>query len=59
MRSDADAPAFEVGQGNSIAFTLLAQAVGHRHFDVFEQNLAGVGRMLAEFVFDAGDFVAR
>ena len=29
LRGDADAPAFEVGQGDPVAFALLAQPVGH------------------------------
>ncbi|MNC14665.1 hypothetical protein D3C75_624520 [compost metagenome] len=59
LRSDADAAAFKVGQGNPVAFALLAQTIGQRHLHVFEEDLAGVGRMLAELVFDPRDFVAR
>ncbi|MNL13684.1 hypothetical protein D3C87_1345970 [compost metagenome] len=59
LRSDADTSAFEVGQGNPVTFALFAQAIGHRDFDVFEEDLAGVGGVLAEFVLDTRDFVPR
>jgi hypothetical protein len=59
LRGDADTAAFEVGQGDLVAFALLPQAVGHRHLHVFEEDLAGVGGVLAEFVLDPRDRVAR
>ncbi len=52
LRGNADAPAFEVGQGDPVAFALFTQAIGHRHFHLFEENLAGVRGMLAELVLD-------
>ncbi|MCY1293626.1 hypothetical protein D9M70_428910 [compost metagenome] len=48
LRGDADAPAFQVGQGDAVALPLLAQAQGRRDAHVVELDLAGIGRMLAE-----------
>ncbi|MNF90364.1 hypothetical protein D3C84_729240 [compost metagenome] len=58
LRGDADAPAFEVGQGDAVTVTLLAQALGDRYAQVLEGDLAGVRGMLAELVLDAHHLVA-
>lgn len=52
LRRNADTPALKVGQGNSVTFALLAQTVGHGDLHVFEEDLAGVGGVLTEFVFN-------
>ena len=52
LRGDADASAFQVGQGNAIAFALLTQAQVGRNAHVVELELAGVGGVLTELVLD-------
>ncbi|MCY1446868.1 hypothetical protein D9M71_634600 [compost metagenome] len=59
LRGNTDPAAFEVGQGNLVAFALLAQAVGYRHAHVVKDDLAGVGGVLAEFVFNPRHLVTR
>ncbi|MNJ51031.1 hypothetical protein D3C77_463240 [compost metagenome] len=58
LRSDTDTATFEVGQGDFVAFALLAQAVGQRHAHIVKDDLAGIGSVLAEFVLDPGDLIA-
>ena len=59
LRSDADATALEVGQRNLVAHALITDQVRRRYPAVFEHDLRGVGRGLAELVLDARDGVAR
>ncbi|PBJ22064.1 hypothetical protein BSG18_27920 [Pseudomonas ogarae] len=59
LRRDAHAPAFQVRQGDLVTLALLTQAIAHRHLHILEEDLAGVGGVLAEFVFDPGHAVAR
>ncbi|MNF15515.1 hypothetical protein D3C80_2181600 [compost metagenome] len=52
MRGDTDAPALKVGQGDFVAFALLAQAIGQWHANIIEDDLTGIGGVLTEFVFN-------
>ncbi len=59
LGGDADAPAFQVRQGDAVTLALLAQPLGSVYAHVFERQLAGVGRVLAELVLDAHHLIAR
>ena len=58
LGGDADAAAFEVGQGDAVTLALLAQAQRGRDTQVVEGQLAGVRGVLAELVLDPHHLVA-
>ncbi|MNS22375.1 hypothetical protein D3C72_541650 [compost metagenome] len=55
LRGDADAAAFEVGQGDGQAFAAFTQQVGFGNGAVVEGHGTGVGRANAHLVFGAVD----
>ena len=59
LAGDADAPAFERGQGDPVAFARLTDHVFRRDAAVFEQQRRCVGGVLAEFFLEARYAVAR
>ena len=59
LRGNADAPTFQVGEGDAIALALLAQPVLGRDDHVVEADLAGIGGILAHLLLDAGHACSR
>ena len=59
LRGDADAPGFEIGERDAVAVAFVAEQAVGRDAAVLEQDLRGVGSMLAQLFLDAGDDVAR
>ncbi|MNZ71012.1 hypothetical protein D3C78_893640 [compost metagenome] len=59
LRGNADTPALKVGQGDLVTLPLLAQTIGNWNAHIVENDLAGVGCVLAELVFDPRHLVTR
>src|SRR6266568_3315030 len=59
LRGDADAPAFEVGQGDPVALALAAEHQIGGQLHLLEDKLGGVGGALAELLLEPRDAIAR
>src|SRR5207253_5732178 len=59
LRGDADAPAFEVGEGDAIALALAAEHQIGGQLHLLEDELRGVGGALAELLLEPRDTIAR
>ncbi|MNX86629.1 hypothetical protein D3C86_1185190 [compost metagenome] len=59
LRGDTDAAAFQIGERNAISLPLFAEPQFDWDCHVGEGDLAGIGRMQAEFFLDPDDLVTR
>lgn len=59
LRGDADAPAFQIGERDTITLPLFAKPQFGRDRHVGKGNLAGIRRMQPELFLDPDDLVTR
>ena len=59
LRGDADAAAVERRKRDLVSFAFVADAIGHRHFAIGEDQFAARGGADAEFLFFLADLEAR
>ena len=53
LRGDTNTPALQARESNPVTFTFVADQIGRRYPTILKQNLRGVRRVLAKFVFQA------
>jgi len=59
LRSDADASALQIGESDTVAFAFIAKPVFGGQLQVLEGKLHRIRSVLAHFLFDARNGIAR